>query len=330
MYNTKNIVELITLEEIFKRVTEYDIFSFYLGHPIKLGQAIKSPLRNDNHPSFGIFKSRKGILLFKDQATGESGNCIKFVQLLLNINNYNELLQTIWNDMIIKNNISKSKVGKSIENLKISNKKQILIKRKYFTKTDEEYWSQYYISKDTLKKYNVFPIESFWIDDIKYKFIYTKDSPMYAYKMFNSFKIYRPYAKNKADKWRTNCTKYDIQGWEQLPDNGDTLVITKSLKDIMVLSHFNIASIAPHSEVSLIPKEVIDEAKKRFKRLVVFYDNDESGKEGAERIKNEYNLETIFIPTHYLDIYNVKDISDFVKEFGIDKTKELLNEILCH
>jgi hypothetical protein len=151
---------------------------------------------------------------------------------------------------------------------------------------------------------------------------------MYAYKIFNSFKIYRPLSKSREDKWRSNCTKYDIQGWEQLPDEGDLLIITKSLKDIMVLRRFNVFSIAPHSEVSLLPESVLNEAKNRFKRILVLYDNDDAGRKGALEMKEKYTLETIEIPSHYLDIYGVKDISDFVREFGEKKTQELINELI--
>ena len=47
---------------------------------------------------------------------------------------------------------------------------------------------------------------------------------MYAYKVYNNFKIYRPLA-DKYTKWRNNLTDYDIQGYEQLPQKGDILFI---------------------------------------------------------------------------------------------------------
>ena len=55
---------------------------------------------------------------------------------------------------------------------------------------------------------------------------------MYAYKVYNHFKIYKPYA-DKYTKWRNNLTELDIQGYKQLPKTGDILVITKSMKDVM-------------------------------------------------------------------------------------------------
>ena len=54
---------------------------------------------------------------------------------------------------------------------------------------------------------------------------------MYAYKVNSKFKIYRP-LNSKYTKWRTNLEITDIQGYAQLPDTNDLLIITKSLKDI--------------------------------------------------------------------------------------------------
>ena len=45
----------------------------------KLRKIYKSPFRNDEKPSFGFFKHRSGCLSFKDYATDEKGNLIKFV-----------------------------------------------------------------------------------------------------------------------------------------------------------------------------------------------------------------------------------------------------------
>ena len=331
MYSTKDVVERITLEEILKRTTEYDIYRYYIGKNFKIGHIMSSPLRADNNPSFGIFKSSKsGELLFKDHATGESGNCIKFLMLLYETRGdritYNKALKIIWQE-VVTHKLYRSELGLKINEYKAYGK-DIAIKRKPFCTVDDEYWGQYHIDRDTLNEFNVVPISMFWIDGHKSPFTYKEDGPMYAYRIFNSFKIYRPNSKTKKDKWRSNCSNTDIQGWEQLPESGDTLIITKSLKDIMVLRRFELPSISGHSEVASIPESVLNQARMRFKRIVVFYDNDDAGMSGAKTLSEKYGLEMIHIPQHYIDIYNVKDISDHIKEFGIEKTQELLNELL--
>jgi hypothetical protein len=324
--DTGNIVEQINEEEILKRTTEYDIYAHYLPYKFEIGRIMSSPFREDVHPSFGIFKHDKtGALLFKDHATGDIGNCFKFVSLLFDLK-YSETLDKIWNEIVTNNVISEQ--GIVIRDYYKNKKTIVSVKRKNFTKTDDDYWGQYYLSRDILKKYNVFPIKTFWVGDYISKFTYTEKSPMYAYKIFNSFKVYRPYTEHKKDKWRSGCGQYDIQGWEQLPEQGDILVITKSLKDVMVLSLFGIPSIAPHGENTLVPQKVVNEAKKRFKRLIMLYDYDDGGLAGVKKMQKEYDIPYTFIPKHYLEIYGVKDISDHIKEFGKQKTKKLLKELL--
>ena len=95
----------------------------------------------------------------------------------------------------------------------------------------------------------------------------------------------------------------------------------------MALSLFNIPAIAPQGEHQLIPRKVVDEAKKRFKSLVMLYDYDTAGVAGATKAKDEYGIPTVYIPKHYLELYNTKDISDCIKEFGLDKARSLLEEM---
>ena len=324
--NTENIVERINEEEILNRTTEYDIYSYYMPKKFEIGRIMSSPFRDDQHPSFGIFKSTKtGSLLFKDQATGDVGNCFKFVSILYNLK-YGQALEKIWEEVILTKTISTQ--GIAIRDYYKNKKTIVSVKRKNFTKTDDEYWQQYLIDRDKLKDYDVFPIQKFWVNEFISKFEYTEDNPMYAYKIFNAFKVYRPKSKLKKDKWRSGCGQYDIQGWDQLPHLGDTLVITKSLKDIMVLSLFGIPSIAPHGENTLIPRSVIDAAKKRFKTLVMLYDYDDAGETGCKKMQKEYDIPYKFIPKHFLELHGVKDISDHIKEFGKDATEKLIKELI--
>jgi hypothetical protein len=62
----------------------------------------------------------------------------------------------------------------------------------------------------------------------------------FAYVVFNKIKLYRP--EEAPDfKWRNTCPGHYIQGLKQMNDrksNNDTLIITKSLKDVMVFYEF--------------------------------------------------------------------------------------------
>jgi len=69
------------------------------------------------------------------------------------------------------------------------------------------------------------------------------------------------------------------------------------------------------------------EMKARFKEIIIFFDYDEGGVKGAEKLSERHNIKYKFISKHYLDLYSIKDISDFRKEMGEDETIQLLKEL---
>jgi hypothetical protein len=321
MYDTRLTDIDLSLDSILERVTEYDIYRFYIGSNFDIGKIMSSPFRKDKNPSFGIFKSSKtSSLLYKDLASKSVGNCVKFVEELFNIS-YREALIKIISDLINKN-LTISSEGISIKEDYKATSTVISVKKKNFCKIDDDYWGQFYLSRDDLRHFNVFPIQTYWLNDIVQPWVYNEANPGYAYEVYNKYKIYKPLSPKKY-KWISNCSNYDIQGYEQLPYQGDLLVITKALKDVMVLYKLGYNAIAPQGENHSIPHEVMDTITKRFTRIVILYDNDEAGKQGSTKIATKFNLQQIFIPDTF-----PKDISDYIKQYGIDKSKELLNNLL--
>lgn len=297
-----NYNDNVTLDWILSKVTEYEIYTKYLGE-FKVGAIYKSPFRKDNNPSFGIFQSRKGQLMFKDHGTGISGNVIKFVELYTGKTNYNDILQDIVSKLRItkKTKLSSSKTyNKPIETV-------IGVVRQPFTEADTKYWSQFNIHEKTLNKYNVSSIKYYLCNGIV-KGVYKEENPIYAYKVFNNFKVYRPYG-DKYTKWRNNLGEYDIQGWEQLPEKGNTLIITKSLKDVMCLHEMGIPAVSPSSESTFMPKTALEALLKRFKQVLVIFDRDVAGVQYMRKISKKYGLKTILMPKYM----NGKDISDCIK-----------------
>jgi len=325
VYNTAKVTDNVTIDKILAKLDPYDIYAFYIGKEVKLNKPINSPLREDKNPSWTLFKARSGDLMYKDFATGESGNVVHLVRHMFDITYY-KALEKIWADMMTGD---KQKNGHTRPKTERVNKieTELTVKRKYFTQVDDEYWGQFYITRDILKLYNVFPIQMYWHNGVQGGLTYSKLSPMYAYKVFDKFKIYRPYAMNKRDKWRNNCGSYDLQGLEQLPESGKLLIITKSLKDVMVLHRHGYASVAPQSENSIVPMVLMEHLRTRFEKIIVFFDYDEGGVRGAETLCKRHDLEKIFIDKHYLDVYGIKDISDFASEMSKEKTIKLLKEL---
>ncbi|UWG05871.1 MAG: CHC2 zinc finger protein [Bacteriophage sp.] len=318
MYDKKRVKPPtnITLDYILSKVTEYDIYAQYIGS-FKVGMIYNSPFRKDKNPSFGIYYSKRTKqLLFKDHGTGECGNVIKFVSLYTGITDYNEILKDIVDKLKITN---KTKLVSSKQYIP-STETVIGIVRQDFTQIDINYWAQFNISLDTLKKYDVFSIKYYLCNGIV-KGVYKNENPMYAYKVYNNFKIYRPLG-DKYTKWRNNLTEMDIQGFKQLPDSGDILFITKSMKDVMCLHEMGYSAISPSSESTFIPNVVLEDLKKRFKRIIVLFDRDVAGYRNTIKIRNKYKVNALFINKKF----KAKDISDAIKLNDFNTIKKWLDE----
>ena len=198
MYSTKTAITM-SLRDLLDKVDDYTIYSYCIGQ-FKPGKIMNSPLRSDDKmPSFAIFPTKDGALLFKDHGTGVAGNAIKFLKLYKGIQTRNELERELLR-IVRTYNLDTSKT------IKNTYAKQhdidIGIVRQPFTEVDKRYWKQFHISIDTLKKFNVFSIKYFLCNRVV-RGTYKEDSPMYAYKVYDKFKIYRPLA-SKYTKWRTN------------------------------------------------------------------------------------------------------------------------------
>lgn len=320
VYDTTKIEEFnVTLDNILSKVTEYDIYSAYIGN-FKVGMIYNSPFRKDKNPSFGCYYSRTSKqLMFKDHGTGECGNVIKFVSLITGLVNYNDIL----NDIVKKLKITNSTQLVSSKQYIPPTETVIGIVRQDFTPTDINYWAQFNISTDTLKKFNVSSIRYYLCNGIV-KGIYKDNNPMYAYKVYNNFKIYRPLA-DKYTKWRNNLTENDIQGFKQLPKSGDILIITKSMKDVMCLYEMGIPAISPSSESTFIPEKALNQLKKRFKRIIILFDRDVAGVKYLRKMSLKTGLEGLLVHKKF----KAKDISDAIKLNGFNKIKNWLNNILC-
>lgn len=320
MYSRKRakLPDNITLDWILSKVTEYDIYAKYIGQ-FKVGMIYNSPFRKDKNPSFGIYYSKRTKqLLFKDHGTGECGNVIKFVSLFTGKTEYNDILSDIVDKLNITNNtklVSSKQYIQPTETV-------IGVVRQEFTDVDINYWKQFNISINTLKKFNVNSIKYYLCNGIV-KSTYKRENPIYAYKVYNNFKIYRPLA-DKYTKWRNNLTDYDIQGYEQLPQKGDILFITKSMKDVMCLHEMGYPAVSPSSESTFLPKDVLEQLKTRFKRIIILFDRDTAGVKRSRKLSRETGLEAMFINKKF----KAKDVSDAVKANSFEEIKNWLDETI--
>lgn len=327
----------ITKEEILSKISEIDIIEFYLNIKLKYNTCIKSPFRESNSENFSFKIYPDYSVLAKDWVSGVNYDCFNIVQKLYNCN-FTESLRIIASDFNIKydNNYNKSEKSIFVNNTKdelntkflIDKQKTIItIQNQAFTISDISYWEQYSISLSTLVKFDVFSCKYVWLNGNLIK-SYSNNNPTYAYRFTKykqfSYKIYSPMNNNKKYKWLFNGTKEDIEGFDQLPLFGELLIITKSLKDVMVLHELGFYSISLQGEGNKLENDVYENISKRFSKIIVLYDNDSAGINGSNLLSKKYELQQIFIPKES----DCKDISDYMLLFGKEKSKELISNLI--
>ncbi len=333
--------KLVSEDALFRYIDHYDVYAKYIpDQEVTFGKNIYSPLRKrESNPSFGFFTGENGVMCFNDMTLKQMGNSVKFTMMLFNLS-YFEALSKIATDFdmaddFIVKKFNKQNYGETINTCKdqvmskTMYKFDLAKKRRNWQNYDLEFWKQYGISLETLKKYNVEPISHVFIngaavsvEKYAYCFIEHKDNK-------ETYKIYQPFSKDY--KWLNSHNDSVWQGWQQLPLKGEVLIITKSLKDVMCINEvLGYDAVALQSENVLPKQNVITELKKRFEVIILFYDNDYDkeinwGKEFSNRLAEEFLLFDICID----EKYKSKDFSDLVKNKGIFEAKEIFkNEII--
>jgi 5S rRNA maturation endonuclease (ribonuclease M5) len=313
--------EQITRDDLFSAISQEDIYSFYIGEKIENGTKICSPLREDNVPSFSMFyhKHNRNILMFYDFATQDSGDAVIFVSKMFDLS-YGDSIRRIVYDFKLSDVEVTAEKRQLYHSKKVLQKEQVQIgvKRREWKQHDAQFWKSFGITKATLEFYNVMPVS----------FIFFTGNPVkvekwaYAYLEYKdnriSYKIYQPYAPRQY-KWINNANYSVHQGYTQLPSNGDLLIITKSLKDVMSIRDvIGVPSVGLQSESVMMKDTVMDEYKQRFKKVVCLFDNDDAGKKLSQSFSDTYNIPHFFMP----ELKRVTDFSDLVKVVGKEKAKE--------
>lgn len=310
MFNTK------ALESYILSLTDEEtLFRKYIPQFKAINKKFKAVGREESLPS-AVITSYNNRLYYKDFGSSlKAMDVFSFLKFFFNLD-YVDILNEV-NDYEPKYVQSKNKISIYEET-----KSNIVFKLRPFKIKDKHYWEEYkVITKEVLRKYNVYPVE--YADIIKERETFRiMPKLLYVYVLNDlRLKFYNPL--NKRYKFFGNSNKYSIQGYDNIPTIGELLIITKSLKDVMVLNQLGYNSIAPNSETVLLPEMVMKDLNIRFKNILVLFDNDQTGVKNAELYKCIYNIKYFTIPD-----YKYKDISDYIKFNTVDSTKKLLEDLI--
>lgn len=302
-----------TLDDVLRVASEAQIVSYYLGIQ-KVPCIINSPLRQDRHPSFGLYSPNGTEINYIDFSTRDSGTIFTLLKNMWNLD-YPEVFKRICQDFSKFN--SKATVIKSskcdVTSQGSSSNIDMKCKVREWKDYDLEYWASYGITLPWLKYANVYPISHKIIVKDGKEFVFGADKYAYAYVEFKegktTLKIYQPFNK-RGFKWANKHDRSVISLWTKVPKTGDKIVVCSSLKDALCLwANTSIPAIAIQGEGYGISNTAINELKRRYKEVYILLDNDEAGLRDGEKLSASTGFINLVLP----NINGAKDVSDLYK-----------------
>jgi len=319
----------LTVENVLKRISEYDIFRHYMKNRFELNHPTYSPFRYEENPSF-LIGNKYGTLYFIDFAdTDKRGDCFEFVKKLYGIS-MSEALKMIDRDfglgILPEHNTGEYKrIKSSYKQPEELGKRYSVIQvvTRKFTKEELSYWNQYYQDIDDLRANKVYSIDKMYLNR---KLFPLKPTELrFGYLYGSSWKIYRPFGSRKT-KWVPNNVPIDtLEGKENIT-NCEKAFINKSKKDHMIISKLFPHSCAVQNEgIACFSEENILFLRKNSKKQILSFDSDVVGVKNSQQITQIFGFDYCNVPKKYLS-EGIKDWADLAKEYGLDVIEEYLKE----
>jgi hypothetical protein len=317
----------ITKEFLQSKYSDETYFEHYLGFPVTK-KLFTSVLRSDKKPTCSFYRNKNGDLIYKDFGTGDGFNFIGLVMEMFNLNYYQAITKIASDFGLIKTNVVsvKAEIKESSSKILDTGPTYIQVTTKPFSEEELDWWNKFGIEQELLDKYKVFSCEHVFING-RLSVSSTPNNYIFGYYFGTDngrelWKIYMPL--RKKFRFLNNISMDVLQGYEQLPESGPLLVITKSMKDSIVLNRLGIPAVAPNSEVLIISQEQMDEFHKRFKYIVFYWDRDYAGVTNLQKIRKTYPECAYFINPKN----TAKDLSDCVEKFGLRYVRDQIPKYL--
>jgi hypothetical protein len=349
-YGFREIGEFgLSTEKILAKKPDSILWRHYLGRDYTLGRSIPAPYRPDKSPSFCLkYDPKSGKIIGKDYGKGGfHGDVFDYVQMLYNLDFYSALVRVNLDfDLGLKYSLDRynpqgdwrpvtKKEVEVLDKFQASyDEKEIVIQfqPRHFTSGDGAYWTQYGIRGTTLLKYRVYAVDRVWLNKTTIYWHKVSDPcyiyffPQTDYRPSDHAKCYWPLSTRR--RFLGNCSnERDIQGYDQCSiakhKHSDLLVLTKSMKDCMVLHELGVEAMATHGEAHKLSADFVRHLKKYYGRIVSLYDRDETGMKGAQVLWREYGIQPYFINKKYM----CKDVSDMFKAHGREVTNTFIQTI---
>ncbi len=319
----------LSIEAILSRISEYDIFRFYMPHSDwKINRVTYSPFRHENHPSFMI-GNKLGYLMFIDYAdTSKRGDCFNFVQMLHHLPSTSETLKMIDRDfgLGLSTGVMTGEYKKIISQYKqpeIEKRYSLIqVKVRKFTQEELHYWAQYHQDIQDLRDNNIYSIKELYLN--KQRFPLADNELRFGYLYEGQYwKIYRPFA-DKKHKWMPNNVPITAMDGKENIKDCKTAFINKSKKDFMVMKKIFPCSCAVQNEgLGCFSHENVEYLKANSDRQILSFDADDVGVQNSKQITEMFDFDYTNVPRKYL-AEGIKDWADLAKVHGLKAIEDYL------
>lgn len=320
----------LSTKEIFKRISDSDIYQFYLGRVIP-GRCMKSPFHVDENPSFYI-NNKDGHYKHCDLADSKYfGDCFDLVQQLFGLNSLMEAMEKVDLDFGLGfGGTPKKDYKRIVENFSKQPPKPptfIEVSERAFTLRELEWWNRMLQSKDDLKREHIVAIEKFWVNGKQKEIRGDEMAFGYFFPEINKWKIYFPERSKQEAKWFSNLPTSVVERKEQLI-GGKKGIIQKSRKDRMVCQKlFPFVCSVQNETRSAFVDEFRDFLESNLEEVYIFFDSDAAGKKNSHLITGTFGYKHLNTPDH-LQQHGIKDISGWVYHSGYEPAEKFLRERL--
>ena len=309
----------LTSEYIKDILSEEEIFEFYL-HPVDFTLKYTNPYRIDNHPDCNYYISKSDILYFVDHAINKYYNCFDAVMQYYRMKGekctYRDSLRHIYEDMI-------ESTGKAVEHVSGTGKKKrskrtavnIKIKVKNFTPQELAYWNVGGVisTQKDLNDAGIYSVETLWEDQ------HIQDNLKFVFAYIEQGRITQIYfsKRKKGERRFINTSGFIIGNLKSLKHDTETLIITKSKKDVYFLSKFGVEAIYTANEKITIDQELYERILAKYSNVYTLMDKDIAGFRSATRHKR-MGIEQLFVPegkdfTEWLELAGYQSVIDTIE-----------------
>jgi hypothetical protein len=320
----------LSIEAVMQRITEYDIFKYYMPGNWKINTVTYSPFRNEKNPSF-LIGNKNGYLSFIDFSdTSKRGGCFDFVQQLFHLSSLHDVLKLIDKDFglgIVNNNDTGEykKITAAYKQPEDLGKRYSLIQvvTKKFTSLELEYWNQYHQDIQDLRDNHIYSIKKVYLN--KQLFSLKPDELVFGYLYGTNWKIYRPFGDKKT-KWVPNNVPITAMDGRDDIINCNVAFINKSKKDYMVMKKIFPCCCAVQNEgLGCFSNENVEFLKANSDKQILSFDSDVTGVQNSQQITKLFDFDYCNVPKHLLK-EGIKDWADWGKTHGLKPIEDYLKQ----